>query len=322
MAQFDRIYQYKSIFSRKAFVPKQELLNKLEISEATFKRDLDKMRDVYNYEIVYDRYENAYRLNNTDGTYELPGLMFTHKELLALLTIHNMITELEPGLLGPKLQPLQERLADLLASEGMDASALTKRVRAVHAGKRRLELKSFQLLAEATLERKQLHVTHYNRGRNETTVRDISPQQLVHYRDNWYVDAWCHKRERLQSFSVDAITHCEKLDKPAKEINQKAIQEQMQSGYGIFGGEARYWAKLKFTPERARWVQAEEWHPDQKSTLHPDGSYTLEVPYSDARELLGDVLRFGADVEVLAPKSLRASATEALRLALGRYGNS
>ncbi len=107
MAQFDRIYQYKSIFSRKAFVPKQELLNKLEISEATFKRDLDKMRDVYNYEIVYDRYENAYRLNNTDGTYELPGLMFTHKELLALLTIHNMITELEPGLLGPKLQPLQ-----------------------------------------------------------------------------------------------------------------------------------------------------------------------------------------------------------------------
>jgi len=280
------------------------------------------MRDVYNYEIVYDRYENAYKLNNTDGTYELPGLMFTHKELLALLTIHNMITELEPGLLGPKLQPLQERLADLLASEGVDASALTKRVRAVHAGKRRLELKSFQVLAEATLERKQLHITHYNRGRNETTVRDISPQQLVHYRDNWYVDAWCHKRERLQSFSVDAITHCEKLDKPAKEINQKAIQEQMQSGYGIFGGEARYWAKLKFTPERARWVQAEEWHPDQKSTLHPDGSYTLEVPYSDARELLGDVLRFGADVEVLAPKSLRASAMEALRLALGRYGSS
>jgi len=123
----------------------------------------------------------------------------------------------------------------------------------------------------------------------------------------------------LQSFSVDAITHCEKLDKPAKEINQKAIQEQMQSGYGIFGGEARYWAKLKFTPERARWVQTEEWHPDQKSTLHPDGSYTLEVPYSDARELLGDVMRFGADVEVLAPKSLRESAMASFSKALDQY---
>ena len=63
-------------------------------------------------------------------------------------------------------------------------------------------------------------------------------------------------------------------------------------------------------------------HPDQKSTLHSDGSYTLEVPYSDAWAFRGDVLRFGADVEVLAPKSLRASAMEALRLALGRYGSS
>jgi predicted DNA-binding transcriptional regulator YafY len=51
------------------------------------------------------------------------------------------------------------------------------------------------------------------------------------------------------------------------------------------------------------------------------GSYTLEVPYSDARELLGDVLRFRADVAVLAPKSLRTCAMEALRLALERYND-
>ena len=75
---------------------------------------------------------------------------------------------------------------------------------------------------------------------------------------------------------------------------------------------------LKFSAVRARWVQAEEWHPEQKSTVNKDGTYTLEFPYSDERELLGDILRFGADVEVLAPKSLRTSllnaATETLKL--------
>ena len=319
MAQFDRVYKYKALFNRKRAVTKQVILDEFEISEATFKRDLDKMRDFYNYDIIYDRFENAYKLQNEDQAYELPGLVFTQKELLALLTIQNMITELEPGLLGPKLQPLQERMTDLLSSEGLDSASLTKRVRAVHAGKRKLELKCFQSLAQATLERKKVKVQHYNRQRDETTERDISPQQLVHYRDNWYVDAWCHLRNKLQSFSVDVITNCHILEETAKEVSQKDIKVIMQSGYGIFGGEANHWARLKFSAIRARWVQAEEWHPEQKGTVNKDGTYTLEFPYSDDRELLGDILRFGADVEVLAPKSLRTSLLNAATQTLELY---
>ena len=319
MAQFDRIYLYKGMFKRKRQLTKEEILSELEISEATFKRDLDKMRDFYNYNIVYDRFDNVYKLLNGEEAYELPGLMFSQKELLGLLTIQNMITELEPGLLGPKLQPLQERLSDLLANEGLDAKSLTKRVKAVHAGKRRIELKSFQLVAQGTLERQKLHIHHYNRNRNETTERDISPQQLVHYRDNWYVDAWCHKRERLLSFSVDAITECELLEEKALEVSQDDIKQQMQSGYGIFGGAVENWAKLRFSEEKARWVQFEEWHPDQKGTLHKDGSYTLEIPYSDERELIADVLRFGADVEVMEPNSLRKNISMAIKKAADLY---
>ena len=319
MGQSDRIYQYKALFRRKPLLSKQEILSTLEISGATFKRDLEKMRDFYNYDIVYDRFDNGYRLVNTDQTYELPGLMFTHKELLALLTIQNMMTELEPSLLGPKLQPLQDRLAELLAAEGLSIQSLTKRIRAVHAGKRRLELKSFQSVAQGTVERKKLHIHHYNRGRNETTERDISPQQLVHYRDNWYVDAWCHKREKLLSFSVDAITCCEMLEEAAKEMDPKEVQKQMQAGYGIFSGQDVSWAKLKFSAERARWVQNEEWHPDQKSTVYKDGSYTLEIPYSDERELIADALRFGPDVEVIEPLSLRTNIALAIRKAAELY---
>jgi predicted DNA-binding transcriptional regulator YafY len=54
-------------------------------------------------------------------------------------------------------------------------------------------------------------------------------------------------------------------------------------------------------------VQHEEWHPEQKGTLKADGSYLLELPYSDERELLGDILRYGADVRVLGPKGLVAA---------------
>ena len=181
MSQINRLYQYKALFNRKRHMSKKDILSELEVSEATFKRDLEKLRDFFHYDIVYDRFDNVYKLNHDDQSYELPGLMFSQKELLSLLTIQNMITELEPSLLGPKLQPLQERLSEILSSEGLDTKSLTKRVRAVHAGKRRFELKSFQSVAQGTLERKKLHIHHFNRGRNETTVRDISPQQLIHY---------------------------------------------------------------------------------------------------------------------------------------------
>ncbi|HSN19035.1 MAG TPA: WYL domain-containing protein, partial [Usitatibacter sp.] len=57
---------------------------------------------------------------------------------------------------------------------------------------------------------------------------------------------------------------------------------------------------------RARYVSLEEWHPKQRARWEKDGSYVLEVPYSSEKELAMDILRFGPDVEVLAPPSLRA----------------
>jgi predicted DNA-binding transcriptional regulator YafY len=232
-------------------------------------------------------------------------MWFSQDEMLALMTIQSMIVQLEPGLLGPKLKPFQKRLDEMLASQGLDAATLTQRVRAVHAGKRRLPLTSFETLAKATLERKQVQVAHLNRQNGETLLRDISPQQLVHYRDNWYVDAWCHLRGGLRSFSVDAITRATLLDKPSKDIDLIAMRQQLDGGYGIFGGIPKAWAQLRFSKARAAWVEHEIWHPEQKSMRLTDGRYELVVPYADERELLGDILRFGADVEVLAPARLR-----------------
>jgi predicted DNA-binding transcriptional regulator YafY len=93
----------------------------------------------------------------------------------------------------------------------------------------------------------------------------------------------------------------------------------MQSGYGIFGGAVRGWAKLKFSPGRARWVKQEEWHEAQKGRELADGSYILEIPYSDERELLGDILRFGSDVQVISPNSLRNQVLTELKNSSAAY---
>lgn len=321
MSEIDRLYSYRTLLTGRRAVPRAEILSKLEISPATFKRDLAKLRDRLNIPVVFDKDLGGYRLEVADSRAELPGLWFSQEEVLALLTIQNMIDQLEPGILGPKLKPLQTRLSSMMSSQGLDAQILAQRVKLLQAGKRRLKLKCFELIAKATLERKRVRVSHFNRQNGETVSRLISPQQLVHYRDNWYVDAWCHLREGLRNFAIDAIQECEILEEDAIEVETKKIKDEVESGYGIFGGQASEWAKLKFSPSKARWISREEWHPEQKSHTEQDGSYVLEIPYSDTRELMADILRHGADVEVISPSSLRHEILTVIQKMKNKYEN-
>jgi predicted DNA-binding transcriptional regulator YafY len=230
-----------------------------------------------------------------------------------------LLEQLEPGLLGPKLKPLKERLGQLMTKHGLSSQDMARRIRIMHAGKRVVPAKSFEVVAAATLVRKRLKISHFSRQNGKTTEREVSPQRLVHYRDNWYLDAWCHLRDDLRSFSIDAIPRLEILATAAKEVSDKTIEETVGAGYGIFNGAPKYWATLKFTPERARWVDKETWHPQQEAHTEPDGSLVLTFPYSDDRELVGDILRFGADVEVVGPAELRSRIKRALHEAVGRY---
>ena len=320
MSEMDRLYRLKDLLTTHRSLTLAQIMGKLETSRATANRDIAKLRDQLGVPVMFDRDLAGYCIDKSSPAAELPGVWFSQDEILALLTIQSMLGQLEPGLLGPKLKPLQKRLNAMLEKRGLEPDVLAERVRLLHAGKRRLGLQSFEAVARATLGRKKIRVTHFSRQNGQSTERTLSPQQLVHYRDNWYVDAWCHLRKDVRSFAVDAIQAATVLDEDAKDIDQDSLKQVMQSSYGIFGGQPKAVVKLRFTPDRARWVRQEQWHPQEQALDEPDGSYLLSFPYSDERELVGDILRFGEDVEVLEPPALRAQVKKALLDAAGRYG--
>jgi predicted DNA-binding transcriptional regulator YafY len=316
-----RLYQYKGLLSGRRAVSAEDLMASLEISRATLKRDLAKLRDQLHVPIRFDRDRGGYVLEQGQGhtDSELPGMWFSPEEVLALVTIQQLLTQLAPGILGAKLRPLQDRLSDLMAQNGLGAQDIAKRIRLLHAGKRKLKAQSFEAVAAATLGRKRISIKHFNRQNGETTEREISPQRLVHYRDNWYVDAWCHWRNDLRSFAIDALSEVHVLEQRAEEIDATRLDETLAAGYGIFGGAANGQAVLKFAPDRARWVRREQWHPQQQSMDQADGSYMLTIPFSDTRELVSDILRFGDGVEVVSPASLRQQVQKTLLAAVGNY---
>jgi len=322
MDRLERFYKMDQLLHERQIVPVRSFLERLDISLATFKRDLEYMRSRLHAPIEWDRERRGYRYvapAQNAPRFQLPGLWFNAAEIHALLTMRQLLKNVEPTLLAPHIEPLLARLRGVLETDDHTLEEIEKRIRVLQMAARRPNVEFFEVAAKATLDRRRLQMTYFSRGSNETTEREVSPQRLVFYRGNWYLDAWCHLRDGLRSFAVDAICNAVLLDKKARAVPEAELDEVLTSGYGIFSGKATNVARLRFTPERARWVAAEEWHPRQKGRFEPDGTYVLEIPYGDPRELVMDILRHGPEVEVLAPESLRAAVKKQLAASLARY---
>jgi len=322
----ERFYKIDQLLQarRPGVVPVASFLEELGVSLATFKRDLEYMRERLFAPIVWDRDQGGYRFDaaaqDEGHPYQLPGLWFNPTEAQALLTMEHLIEGLEPSLLGPHLEPLKVRLRALLSAGDHSAEQVRRRIRVIPFGARRHEPRHFSLIASAVLGRSRLRLAYYNRTRDEETTREVSPQRLVYYRANWYLDAWCHLRNDIRSFALDAMRSAEMVPGKVREVADDELDAVLASGYGIFSGRKVQWATLRFTAARARYVALEEWHPKQRARWEADGGYVLEVPFSSEGELVQDILKFGPDVEVVAPAGLREAVRTRLEESLARYG--
>ena len=321
MDRLQRIYKFHQIIAAHHLpVAHRVLQERLECSRATVNRIIQEMRLYFNAPIKFDRERNGYYYDTQNNqTFELPGVWFNAAELYALLTTQQLLEQAQPGLLDNHLKPLKTRIERLLTSAQLDGNEIAKRVRILRMAGRDTSGEHFQTVAGALLQRQRLHIRYHNRSNNKETQREISPQRLTHYRDNWNLDAWCHQRNGLRSFAVDRLLEAKVLEKRAEDIAEKELDAHFASSYGIFAGKPKHTAILRFTHERARWVAEEQWHPQQKGLMQADGSYELSFPYADPRELVMDILKHGTEVEVMEPESLRELVQEQLRSALRKY---
>ncbi|MCZ6517470.1 MAG: WYL domain-containing protein [Gammaproteobacteria bacterium] len=308
MDRTERFYKIQRLLTERRVVPRDVFLENLSVSRATFKRDLEYLRDRMRMPIVWDRAQGGYRIDETDPdahTHQLPGLWFSAEEIHALLTMEHLLEGLQPGMLTNLVRPLVVRIRQILGTGDYTSAEVSRRIKIIQIGVRPVEHTHFQAISSALLSRHRLRITHHGRQSGESLTREVSPQRLVYYRDNWYLDAWCHLRKALRTFSLDGVESATVLGKRARDIKEQTLDETLGAGFGIFSGHATQTAILRFDPIRARWVSKETWHSQQEGGFELDGAYVLKVPYSDPRELVMDILKYGEDVEVLAPAELR-----------------
>jgi len=324
MSDMERLHRIKYMIQSRGCVPIEDFMTSLEISRATFKRDLDYLRDRMNAPIVYDRSMGGYRFDkpNAGDKIELPGLWFSEKEATALVLMQHLLANLDTsGLLSPHIAPLMDIVDGILGQSEVSAKELRKRIKVFGMSARKNVLENFEEVGVSLLKRQRLHLSYYSKGKDESTERAVSPQRLIFYRDNWYLDAYCHFRKGLRSFAMDGIRTAHVLEDKATEVPEKELHENFAESYGIFSGKATQRAKLRFTPEKARWVSAETWHGQQVSSFDKAGNYTLEFDYNQDPELVMEIMKHGDGVEVIGPASLKSKVKAELEKALKKYAS-
>lgn len=324
MDGFDRIYDLHKILSKRSTpIPLADILREMECSRATFNRVKRHMTDFLGAPIAYNRELGGYYYDHREGNrYELPGIWLNQEELHALVLIQGLLSDIGAGLLNAQLAPVRKRFETLLTQRAIDPCALVDKVRMVGATYRPVRHDQFVKISTALFSEKCLRINYQLRDDGSLTQRDISPQRLVHYRGNWYLDSWCHMRGGLRTFALECITNCCVTGNTFKKIPSAELDAHFQPTYGIFSGEHKAEAVLLFAPTIARRVKDEEWHPDQKIQLLEDDSLEMRLPFNPHKpqELIKDILSYGDEVRVLAPDKLREKITEKLRLACAYYG--
>ena len=272
-----------------------------------FERDKDLLRDNgIPVEVVStDPWEVESGYIIPKDRYYVPEIAFTGEELSALF-----VAALSPGEDTTAEQGVRKLLYG--AQGGVLVGRSIAPVAAPDAAGGRLTA-----VAEALLRRRRIRF-RYRTSRGAISDRDIDPWGLVWRAGHWYVVGLDHDRTEVRSFRLSRLaSEVEEVRNGSEPPKGFRASDHIQTGpWGP--GEPAELAHIAFSPNAAWWALAGVPGVEVKPS-RPDGWMEATVPYAEADGLVGWVLRFGPDAEVLGPQQLREEATRRLEELVGGH---
>lgn len=239
-------------------------------------------------------------------------------ELMALFAIKHILNSMTSDILKELFAPLQKRFLSILNTMVKEPDTLESQIRILDIHHRTIEKGVFSLLMMA-IARKRAITFKYTDSEGKISCRVVSPHQLVRYKDNWYLGAWCHNAGKPRIFSLDMITNVHYKNTVYHAVDSATLQEVYATSYGIFSGKPTATAQINFTGKAARYVKREQWHPKQKLIDIDNSTVQLRVPYSKPTELICMILYWGKEAEVIAPAQLRDEIAEMTKNMAEKY---
>jgi len=279
------------------------LAEEFECSVKTAQRTIETFRDRFGAPLDYDASRRGYRYE--DPEYRLPVTRLTERELLALLVSRKLLADAAAGFLGDELAKVAARLGRLLAehtSGPLDPDAafsfrwttVTPCSEGVFA----------QVVSALTLSL-PLSFCYYSPHADACTLRTVEPHHLLNYQGAWHLVAWCRLRRDWRDFVLARMSDCRVEADPFERRDRSEWLPFLEATFGIFHGARPFDVTLRFSRSLSRWARGQTWHGAQRLKETERGELELTLPVSHETEILMEILKYGSNVEVVAPEWLR-----------------
>jgi predicted DNA-binding transcriptional regulator YafY len=151
----------------------------------------------------------------------------------------------------------------------------------------------FELLKKATINHKALSIVYVSSYGKKTT-RKIHPLKLLYKSKEWYVKSYCTEKSEFRLFKINRIVKCELLDEEFVAVDYPDLQDTAQNTYNKI--------VLRFPKEMSYRVYDE--FDDNEVTVQKNGDLIVAAYMPEDAWLVGYLLSFGANVDVIEPTYL------------------
>ena len=148
----------------------------------------------------------------------------------------------------------------------------------------------------------------------------IDPCQLYFKRRALYVDAYVPDEQGYRVYRVNRIRRVTPHPMIVPRRKDYSFARRHRGSFSTFVGDTVEKVTVRFNKRIAPYIRETCWHSSQKITPQRDGGILFEVEVSEPKEVGWWVLQWGAEAEVLEPKSLKRELQETAERLLTLYG--
>ena len=284
----------------------------LEVSSKSIHRDLEFMRDRMELPLEYDPARKGYHYTQEVGNF--PTLQITEGELFALLVAEKALQQYRgTAFARPLLSAFKKMAAALPDTVSLNIADWEQTISFRTRAEPIVKLETFDTLAKAAAQRKQLQLTYRKPGQKATELRIVDPYHLANINGEWFLFAWCHLRRDIRTFVPARILAAEPTGKTFARPQKFSLEKRLRDSFGVQSGQGIFDVVLQFNEIAADYIREKRWHESQQLRELRDGGVELRLKLSSLAEVERWVLGWAGNARVIQPLELADSVAQAAR---------